>query len=548
MDSRCKELIKQGDFLFEQRMPIVPLWQEIYDHFYPERADFLSALPMGKDFASRLSTSYPLIARRTLGDTFGAMMRPSNVEWAQMTCKDARVEKDNEAQRYMQYASTVMRRALYDVKSGFVRASKEGDHDFATAGQCVKQVKLNKDANGLLFRCHHLRDVAWSDDENGFTNTFHVKSKPTARALEQIFGEKNLHEKVKQILKKDPYRPINCRHIIMPSDYYGENKKAGDKPFVSIHIDCDNNHVMFEQFQYNQEYWIPRWQTVSGSQYAYSPAVIAALPDARLIQEMTFVLLEAGQKAARPPMIAVQEALRSDVDIQSGGITWVDAQYDERLGEVLRPLTIDKSGLPIGIDLREDVKAAITEAFYLNKIGLPPRGDGEMTAYEAGQRVQEYIRGALPLFEPMESSDNGTMYELVFDIMSRSGAFGPPDDMPEVLRGKEVQWSFTSPLSDALQKAKISKFQTVQAVMANIAAIAPEEMALLDIRTSLRDVLQSVAPAEWIRTEDAMSEMDEKRAQQQQAQALLANMNQGADTAMKLGKAGQSLAAMGGGV
>jgi hypothetical protein len=50
-------------------------------------------------------------------------------------------------------------------------------------------------------------------------------------------------------------------------------------------------------------YVIPRWQTVSGSQYAYSPATVAALPDARLIQAMTLTFFEAGEKATNPPMV-----------------------------------------------------------------------------------------------------------------------------------------------------------------------------------------------------------------------------------------------------
>jgi hypothetical protein len=32
-----------------------------------------------------------------------------------------------------------------------------------------------------------------------------------------------------------------------------------------------------------------------------------------------------------------------------------------------------------------------------------------MTAYEVGQRVQEYIRNALPIFEPMEMEYNAAL-------------------------------------------------------------------------------------------------------------------------------------------
>ena len=48
-------------------------------------------------------------------------------------------------------------------------------------------------------------------------------------------------------------------------------------------------------------YVIPRWQTISGSQYAVSPAAVCALPDARLLQSMALILLEAGESRLTRP-------------------------------------------------------------------------------------------------------------------------------------------------------------------------------------------------------------------------------------------------------
>ena len=47
-------------------------------------------------------------------------------------------------------------------------------------------------------------------------------------------------------------------------------------------------------------------------------------------------------------MIGVQEAIRSDIGLYAGGITYVDDVYDERAGEALRPINQDFSGLPFG--------------------------------------------------------------------------------------------------------------------------------------------------------------------------------------------------------
>jgi hypothetical protein len=85
---------------------------------------------------------------------------------------------------------------------------------------------------------------------------------------------------------------------------------------------------MEEVSQWNREYSIERWQTVSGSQYAYSPATIVALPDARLLQAMTYTLLHAGEKIVDPPLIATEDVVRSDVALYAGGITWIDRDYE----------------------------------------------------------------------------------------------------------------------------------------------------------------------------------------------------------------------------
>ena len=49
---------------------------------------------------------------------------------------------------------------------------------------------------------------------------------------------------------------------------------------------------------------------------------MAALPDARLLQAMTYTLLEAGEKTTNPPMVVTKGAVRSDVSIFAGGLTW----------------------------------------------------------------------------------------------------------------------------------------------------------------------------------------------------------------------------------
>lgn len=542
MEARTKELKENGDKLFDKRHSLLSLWQEQADNFYPERADFTTTRNLGTDFASHLTTSYPVLARRTLGDAFSGMLRPKETAWFKLSTSREDL-LDNSARAWLEWAGALQKNAMYDRNSLFIRATKEADHDFATFGQCAISVEFDAERQQLLYRCWHLRDVAWCEDYAGKINEVHRRWKPTARSLNIIF-KGNISSSLQDKLEKDPYCEVDVRHVVVASENYNIAKgKKTSAPYVSVYFECDTGHVLEETPSYTLKYVIPRWQTVSGSQYAYSPATVAALPDARLIQAMTLVLLEAGQKSVDPPMVAVQEAIRSDVGLYSGGITWVDADYDERLGEVLRPISLDTRGIPLGIDLREDVKQMIADAFYISKITLPPVGGKEMTAYEVGQRVQQYIRDALPLFEPMELDYNGALCDITFETIMRVGGFGNmSEDLPQSLRGQEIKFKFESPLHEAIEKQKGQAFLESKGLLEAAFPLDKGVLGEINIRRAFRDTLNGIGtPASWLATDEERQAFNEKMEGEQKAQEMLALMQQGGAAAEQIGKAGQAM-------
>ena len=249
---------------------------------------------------------------------------------------------------------------------------------------------------------------------------------------------------------------------------------------------------------------------------------------------MTAVLLEAGEKAVSPPLLATQEAIRGDINVYAGGITFVDSDYDERLGEVLRPLTQDKSGIPLGLEMTKDTREMIKEAFYLNKITLPPQGN-DMTAYEVGARITEYIRQAMPLFWPMENEYNAPLCYITFNKMLRAGAFGSPLDMPQELRGREINFAFESPLHDAVEREKGQRFIEAGQMMAQTVQVDPSAIHIIDASKALRDVLKSIGvPAAWTRSEGQVQELVDADKQAQQSAQLLQTMQQGANVVKTL--------------
>jgi hypothetical protein len=527
---------RQGDELFGKRDPLLSLFQDIAENYYPERADFTNCRSLGEELARNLMTSYPVMARRDLGNLIGGMLRPNAKEWFHTAVRGV-AKVDTEQKQWLEYMAGFQRRAMYDRAAQFARATKEADHDFSAFGNAVLSVEINPARDGLLYRCWHLRDCAWVEDETGQVSTLHRKWKPTAQQLVRFFPQ-TVHQKVRDKLEKDPFAEINVRHIVMRADDW--EAVNGDKkirqPWVSVYLDCDHDHVLEVVGQWVRGYIVPRWQTVSGSQYGMSPAAVVGLPDARTLQSMTRVILEAGEKATNPPMIAVKDAIRSDIAIYAGGVTWVDAEYDEKLGEVLRPISQDKSGMGVGLEMLQDLRGQMAEAWYLNKLNLPPQGGPDMTAYEVGQRVQEFIRNALPLFEPLEMDYNGQLCEMTFELLLRN----TPELMasiPRSLRGADIEFNFESPLRDAIERAKLGQFLEAQQVLATAVQLDPTTGHLVDAQKATREVLEAVAPAEWLRTKRDVEQRVQQQAQMEQEQMAMQQMNQGAQTAKTLAEA-----------
>ena len=291
------------------RMAIMPFWQEMAEQFHPLRAQFTRQFYLSEQFMDIQLTSYPLIVSRELRNTFSSMLRPRDQDWFQMTIeRESRLDQRGRA--WLEYATGVQRRAMYDSKAQFTRATKEADGDFAVFGNAILTRETDLDKQCLLYRSWHLKDTVWAEKYDGSIGEVYRWWDPTGTALKQRFP--STYAKAMDVwLDADPYRIVHCMHAVMEGEVYdrikpknGERMPKSRSPWVSVYIDLDNRVVLEEIPSFERIYTIPRWETVSGSQWAYSPAAIAGLPDARLLQAMTLTLMEAGENTVRPPLIA----------------------------------------------------------------------------------------------------------------------------------------------------------------------------------------------------------------------------------------------------
>lgn len=539
---RVQELKEQGDHLFSNRGSLESLWQDIADNFCPERATFTTDRTVGDDFASHLMTGFPALALRELTNSLSGMLRPKTKQWGKLRAKREQINQSTEAKKWLEWATNLQFVAMYDRAANFVRACKEGDRDFVAFGQTVIEASLNNYHDGLLYRTWHLRDVAWCENAEQQIDVVHRKCKYEARQLAQKFPGK-VHASVRRAAENEPYKEIECRHITIPSaDYDYNGGRRRNQPFTKIYIDIENDELMEEIGAPRLGYIIPRWDLGSFGVYATSPATMLALPDSRLIQTMMTSILEAGEMATNPPMIATQEAIRSDIQLFARGITWADQQYDERKGDVLRPIDFTLDGVSHGMRILEDVRNTISQTFYLNKLTLPELSD-RMTAYEVQKRIEEYVRSALPLFEPMESEYNGQIMEETFMILLENNAFGGPDNMPQILKGQDVEFAFESPLQDTIAHTKLEAFRQAAGLTEIGVQVDPSIPMRINWPKAYDEALAGAqVPADWMRTPEELEAIAQQQAQAAKGPQQLQQINALAQTGKNIGEAGQALA------
>lgn len=515
-------VIDNGNRLFKERASLLFHWQELAELFYYERADFTAGRNIGEDYADGSVTSIPALARREMGNIFRAMLRPR--DFFKIKATDEKLNEDSEARAWLEYATKLQQAVMYRRGAGFMRATVAGDHDYVTFGNAVIEVCTTPDRSALFFANHHLRDCAWSVDYAGNVQDVHRDCSLTLSQLNALFP-KTIPAKLTAELSKDPYKRVKVRHVVVPSDAYDLGIPVRrDHPFASLWVMPDDGEVLEKITRTYRGYIVPRAETVSGSQYARSPFTSIILPDARTKAAIERILLEAGEKAIDPPMVAQEGAVRTDMALYAGGVTWVDQTYDERLGEVIRPLMSDKSGLPFGEAMSERYDRIIENGMMLNKINLPA-DLGQMTAYEVRKRMEQHMRAHIPLFEPVEVEYNEPLCAETFQVMRSLGAF-PANEIPQSLRGADVDYSFVSPIKDLEDDGKAQKFAEGMQVITAAAQLDPAIAQMPDAREIVKDTLRSLGwPSDWIkddkRIDDAMKQMADMAQQDQQGQALM---------------------------
>lgn len=545
-DSRCNELMAIGHALFTEKRSWDNLCQEVAENVYPMRADFTTErYPIGSDFARGLMESSPVLARETLGNFIEAVLRQGH--WFEVGTGDENRDKRPSNAVALKALTRNLRQTTIAPWSRFGEATKILDMDYVAFGQNCYSWEASEDRTHMVLRAWHPKSCAWMLDESDGIYAVFRKMTMTARIYRQKVlsgrwkpqnsdGVNGVPSVVETAAEREPMKKFNLMHVLAPTDmiYGSDGKKMRDirKPFISIYIDLDNQVYLNESGSAVFNYGGARWRTLTGFGYGFSPAALNSLPDARMIQDLSRIILEQGEKAVDPPLIGSGEIFVRDLNFYAGGFTQVDLPEDARLQDKMTTLETS-GGIGIGLDLKQDVRAMLSEAWLLNKLYMP--NVREMTAYETDQRVQEFRRAALPFFSPIDASYHGPLLDMLLQMKMHMGEIDPMA-LPSELHGADTRFTFNSPLNEAEGRKMVAALQESIQLVGAAAQIDNTVANLVDFREATMDGVRGTgAPPEWFYPEKVRKAKDQEAEQakrlQQAAQLAQGGAGVAADVA-----------------
>jgi hypothetical protein len=520
--SDIEKILSISEGLFTAKRSWDTFCQEIAEYTYPIRATFTktAADVMSDDYASLVMDSTSINVREELGNSIGSMLRQG--EWFEIGTGDDDRDHQIDAMRSLQHASKLYRAMLKDRRSNWEAATKEADMDWVAFGQPVLSVTENATRDFIRFNGWHPALCAWILDADGKPCVLHRKFKQKAYVSKQLYSSGRwtgeMPSAVAMAAEKEPNKEFDYIHVMMPAEeLYGGDGKAmrglRGKKYISLYIDVTNRKLCQETPEPLFGYITPGWRRLSGMSYGFSPAAVNSLPDIRTLQAMARIILEQGEKAIDPPTVGSVEVFTRDVNLYAGGFTYVDMPEGASLRDVMS--TINTSdGLRQGLELKQDLRALITDAFLLNKLYLPSSKD--MRELEVAVRTEEFRRAALPFFTPIESEYHTAILEEGFSRATLMGII-PVDIFPSELHGADVHFTFNSPLNEAEGKKLVESYNTATQIIAAGAQVDQTIANLFDMRTATIDAVRGGgAPATW------MISPKERKAKDAEAQAAKA--------------------------
>ena len=516
-----KSLLSRFDKLQSQRQNWETHWQDVADYMQPRKADVTKQRARGDKRMELIFDSSPIQAIELLAASLHGMLTNPSTPWFTLRFKDEDVDGEDEAKLWLQSATDAMYTAFN--RSNFQQEIFELYHDLITFGTAAMFIEEDDD-DLIKFSTRHINEVFIAENDKGRIDTIYRRFKISARAAVQKFGNK-ISSDIRSIVDKDPYKEIEIIHAVYPrKDFNPTKKDKSNMPFESVYIEFKTGNELsvsgFKEFPFV----VPRYLKASNEIYGRSPAM-TALPDVKMLNEMSKTTIKAAQKQVDPPLLVPDDGFLLPVRTVPGGLNFYRSGTRDRI----EPLNIGANN-PLGLNMEQQRRDAIRAVFYVNQLMMQ---DGpQMTATEVIQRNEEKMRLLGPVLGRLQSELLKPLIDRVFNILLRNNML---PQAPEFLSGRDIEIEYVSPLAKAQKSSELQSIMRAIEILGSLANVAPvfDYVNFDNLVKHLADIVG--VPQKILKSQ---SQVNAERQQAQQQQQEMQQMQQ----VQQLAKAGGDIA------
>jgi hypothetical protein len=392
--------------------------------------------------------------------------------------------------------------------------------DLGSYGTGVLYVE-DKPGRPINFRTYHLAECYIAENAEGAVDTLYRQYKHSGRQLVQMYKDK-LPEKFIENVYKDPHKEYTCIHAVEPRDTFNpDSKLAKNMPWMSAYI-LEEEKLVLNVGGFNEfPYMVPRWTKTAGEVYGRSPAM-TAMPDIKMINEMSKTVIKAAQKATDPPLLVPDDGFMLPLRTIPGGLNYYRSGTQDKVMPLIEGVRPD-----IGLEFIDSRRTHVLKTFHVDWMQM--REGPSMTATEVLQRQEERMRLMGPMVGRLQFELLGPMIDRVFNIMARRKMLPPP---PPAIEGRNMRIDYVSPVARAQKTQQLFSFTRLLEALVPLGNIKPEVFDNIDADGTVRWAAKLLdAPLETLLSVEKLQAMRQQRSEQQAEMAEVARGREMAATA-----------------
>lgn len=449
-----------------------------------------------------------------------SLLTPVDSRWHLLRNPDPKVMKSRNARLWYERACDTLFDYRYMPQSGFIGQNQGVWRNLGAFGTGVlytDEYKGPRGQRGLRYRNIPIHEAYLKENHQGIVDTVYRAFYMTPRQMMQRWGEDALPPE----LAKRAMTPgdsegmmgmigmVRVIHCVHPRADYDPTHPAKDKPWESVYISYDQNHLLSKGGYTSFPYAVSRYEVAPNEVYGRGPGM-AILPVAKTINLEKKTLIKQGHRTVDPVIFTMDDGI---VDNWSYGPGKINKGGVNEQGKPLFT-TLPVGQWQVGKELYDTDVASIRDEFMVNLFQILTETP-TMTATEVIERTREKATlMAPPLSRQVEYL--GTLIDREMDLLDRMGAFG--ERIPiEILRSRQhFKVVYTSPLARAKKAEEAAgSIRTIETAL-NWVNVT-QNPALLN-RFKLDDVLKDLAwtnamPERLLNSDEEVAALAQQQAQ-----------------------------------